>query len=128
MTKVFINKDAQFIHDFALVLREMATTQDVVRFETLAHDIDEAHASRLLTIANNIEGLDQKTLSSYSKGFTDGRNSVYARSNVAKVEPTDFTSLEEAIANFKGEVKKINPVVKKSMQETLTVDDLDLDL
>jgi hypothetical protein len=113
MTKVFTNKDAQFIHDFAMAHE---------------HTVEDGVFSRLLAIASHIQGLDDKSIASYSKGFTDGRNSVYARSNVAKAEPTDFTSLEEAIANFKGEVKKINPVVKKSMQETLTVDDLDLDL
>ena len=113
MPKVFINKDAQELYD--LSQRTVFTPDDFARLSALA------------IIAERLERLDQKALGSYALGFADGRNSVlYARSNLADSRGT-YRNLEEALAAFKGEVQVIKPAAKKTMQDTMTMDDLDLE-
>lgn len=120
MTKTFINKDAQFIYDLTQGEMEAELSGIFLNFPELK--------SRLVRIADNIASLDERSAGAYSSGFRDGRASTYARSNLAKAEPTDFTSLEEALASFRGEVVKVPTNLKSDMKPELTADDLDLDL
>lgn len=115
MTKVFVNKDAQFLYD--LSQKQVFEPSD---FYLLA---------KLAEVAERLESLDEKSAGAYSQGFREGRESaLYSRSNIAKSEGT-YPNLEEALKAFRGEVTKIPPAkkAKTAMKEVLTLEDLDLD-
>lgn len=114
MSRHFVNKDAEFLHE--LSQKESFGPEDF------------ALLSRLKIIAEHLQSLDDKSTSAYSRGFTDGKNSHLARSNVTKPEGSRvFPNLRAAIADFKGEVQVVPPVSKKEMASELTLDDLDLE-
>lgn len=111
-----INMDARYLRDLVSNLRRV-----------LGYDVPEIEA-RLLRIADNIDKREEKLNNGYAKGFQDGQASVYSRSNVATSSHPVSPNLYQALQDFKGEVKKLDPTgPKKSMQHTLTLEDLDLE-
>jgi hypothetical protein len=108
MSEVFINKDAEFL-------------------QTLCENItDDRVKVRLMQVARNLQSMDDRQGSEYSRGWNDHKNSHLARSNLVKQTSVPvFPGLEEALKSFKGEVQKLPPEQKQNMKDTLTVDDLD---
>lgn len=117
MTEAFVNLDAQFLAEL---------TKDYYAAELAGfYGSHPAIAPRLLQIARNLQKMDERDSSNYARGFREGRNSaLYGGSNLSKVPAS--AGLEEALASFKGEVTKLPSVEKKSMDPTLTIEDLDL--
>jgi hypothetical protein len=112
-----------FVNMDAIYLAEVAKTQ--------LSNPDGSMSSigvRLLQIARNLQFMDDRQGSEYSRGWNDHKNSNLARSNLVKSTSVPvFPNLLEALQNFKGEVQKLPEAgPKQAMKETLTVDDLDL--
>ena len=110
MADTFINLDAYFLGELS---------------KDIAQQGESEIAARLLTIARNLQRMDDRQSSTYARGFRAGKDSHLAHSNLIKTEASP--NLEEALKAFKGEVTIIPPVEKKKLQPEMTAEDLDLD-
>lgn len=117
MPEVFINLDARYLAELA----------DYMDSSSGSINGYEAAAARLLQIARHLQKMDDRSTTAYARGFQEGKASTMARSNLVKAAASP-RNLEEAMANWSGEITKLDPVQKKAHDNTLTIDDLDLDL
>src|SRR6187399_628978 len=101
------------------------TNMDAIYLAALAETLGNSEAAvRVLTIASNLQRMDERSTSAYSRGYTEGKDSINQHSNIRpKDGPAD---LSEALTLWRGEVSILPQVAKVSHKPTLTVDDLDL--
>lgn len=111
MTQVFTNKDAEYLANLS---------------KTLSQDEWGAIPARLLAIATNLQKLDEKSMSSYGQGWTEGQDAMKNQNSNLRAKDGP-ANLEEALKIWSGEVTKAPSVGKIAHKATLTVDDLDLD-
>jgi hypothetical protein len=113
MRQVFTNLDAEYLANLS---------------STLSHEEGLAWlaiSARLLAIAGNLQRMDERSTSSYSRGFSEGKDSVTNQNS--NVRPKDGPSdLSEALALWNKEVTKLPPVTRENHKDILSVDDLDL--
>lgn len=110
MPAFFVNLDAQFLAELSANLSKQ----------------DSRTAARLLQIADNLQRMDERSTSSYSRGFTEGEEAWKKQnSNIHKKDGP--ANLAEALAIWKGEVSRLPPVTKENHSAVLTADDLDFD-
>lgn len=110
MPQVFTNLDAAFLSELSSKLAG-----------------SDAHtAARLVAIAGNLQRLDERSTSSYSRGFLEGKDAVVNQNS--NLRPKDGPAdLAEALKIWDGEVSKLPPVTKENHKSVLTTDDLDID-
>lgn len=121
MAEVFTNKDAEFLAALSKCDMSVEFSNDLQDYNALPEKI----RARLLTIARNLQKMDDRSTSSYSRGFADGRASTSARSNL--VQSSAPPNLEAALEAWKGEVTTLPSAVKVEHKDTLTADDLEFD-